>query len=178
MRPDVLTVSIIHSSLIFHLTIFLPLSVAQTCTVTTKTIKSLNIEAGLCKTDKQSDEQSTADVLIHSVNDPNTKDVDERTKCNFQCQEGYFDKDKGDKQILFECVPNPDRTDPLGQKKPAPTGCKGARVICVLAFSITLYSGPVGASVYYHQSLLTCVTLNLILTHCHIWCVLQRKRVK
>ena len=105
--------------------------------MTTETIKSLNIEAGNCKTDKN-DEQSTAEVIIHAVSDPNTKDVVERTFCNFQCQEGYFDKDKGDKQILFECVPNPDRKDPLGQKKPAPTGCKGACVICVLAFSIAL----------------------------------------
>ena len=89
------------------------------------TIKSLNIEAGLCKTDKES-EQSTADVTIHAVNDPNTKDVAERTKCNFQCKEGYFDKDKGDKKILFECVPNSDKKKPTGLKKPAPTGCKGA----------------------------------------------------
>ena len=107
------------------------------------TIKSLNIEAGNCTTDTQSDEQSTADVTIHAVNDPNTQDVDERTFCNFQCQEGYFDKDKGDKKILFECEPNPDRTDPLGNKT-VPTGCKGVCVICVLTFSITLYSGPDG----------------------------------
>ena len=135
-----LAVSIIHSSLIFHLTIFWPLSVAQTCTAKEDTIKSLNIEAGNCTTDTQSDEQSTADVLIHAVNDPNTKDVDERTKCNFQCQKGYFDKDKGDKKILFECVPNADRTEPLG-KPTAPTGCQGTCVIFVLAFSIVLYSG-------------------------------------
>ena len=93
--------------------------------MTTQTIKSLNIEAGNCKADKEN-EQSTADVTIHAVNDPNTKDVQERTKCNFQCQEGYFDKDKGDKKILFECVPNPDRTEPTGIQKPAPTGCSGA----------------------------------------------------
>ena len=90
------------------------------------TIKSLNIEAGDCKTDKENDEQSTADVTIHAVNDPNTKNVVERTKCNFQCQEGYFDEKKGDKKILFECVPNSTRTEPTGIKQPAPTGCKGA----------------------------------------------------
>ena len=100
------------------------------------TIKSLNIEAGGCK---PSDKQSTADVQINAIDDPNTKGVQERTECNFQCQKGYFDQDKGDK-IPFKCVPNPDRTDPLGTKKPAPTGCRGACVICVLAFSISLYS--------------------------------------
>ena len=90
----------------------------------TKRIKSLNIEAGLCKTELEN-EQSTADVTIHAVNDPNTKDVDERTVCNFQCQEGYFDKYIGDKKILFKCVPDPDRRNPTGVKT-APTGCKGA----------------------------------------------------
>ena len=33
------------------------------------TIESLNIEAGKCTTDKQTDEQSTADVTIHAVNE-------------------------------------------------------------------------------------------------------------
>ena len=96
------------------------------------TIKSLNIEAGGCN---KGSPQSTKDVLIHAVNDPNTKSIKERTECNFQCQLGYFDKDKGD-EIPFKCVPNPDRTDPLGTKKPAPTGCKGACVICVLGPSL------------------------------------------
>ena len=108
------------------------------------TIKSRNIEAGACT---PADEQSTADVQINSVDDPNTKGVKERTECNFRCKKGYFDKDKGDK-ILFKCVPNPDRTDPLGTKEPEPTGCQGACVICVLAFSIALYS------VYDHSSLI------------------------
>ena len=104
------------------------------------TIKSLNIEAGGCN---PADKQSTKDVLIHAVDDPNTKSIKERTECNLQCQEGYFDEAIGDK-IPFKCVPNPDRTDPRGIKKPAPTGCQGACVICVLAFSIALYSGPDG----------------------------------
>ena len=65
------------------------------------------------------------------------------TERNFQCQEGYFNEIIGDK-IPFKCVPNPGRTSPTGTKKPAPTGCKGACVICVLAFSIALYSGSNG----------------------------------
>ena len=116
------------------------------------TIKSLNIEAGGCNT---ADKQSTADVTIHAVNDPNTKDVDERTECNFQCQEGYFDKDKGD-EIPFKCVPNPDRTDPLGTKKPAPTGCKGACVICIRARWVCRYI------IINHSSLI--FSLNYFLT--------------
>ena len=103
------------------------------------TIESLNIEAGGCN---PANKRSTADVTIHAVNDPNTKAVDERTECNFQCQEGYFDKDIGDKKP-FKCVPNPDRKKPTGTKT-SPTECKGACVICVLAFSIALYSGPNG----------------------------------
>ena len=89
----------------------------------TKTINALNIEAGLCKTDTEN-EQSTADVTIHAVNDANTEDV-ERTECNFQCQEGYFDVEKGDKKILFKCEADPDRTSPTG-KQTSPTGCQGA----------------------------------------------------
>ena len=92
------------------------------------TIKNLNIEAGDCKKNALStadtNEQSTKDVRIHAVSDPNTKDVDERTECTFQCQEGYFDKDIGDK-IPFKCVPNSDRKSPTGTKKPAPTECEG-----------------------------------------------------
>ena len=95
------------------------------------TIKSLNIEAGGCNT---ADPESTADVQINAIDDPNTKGV-ERTDCTFQCQLGYFNEAVGDK-IPFKCVPNPDRTDPLGTKKPAPEGCKGVCVICVMAFSI------------------------------------------
>ena len=98
--------------------------------------KAETTPTGLCIIDRKNDKQSTADVTIHAVNDPNTKDVVETTECNFQCQEGYFDKDKGDQKILFECVPNPNRRDPLGQKESAPTGCKGVCVICVMAFSI------------------------------------------
>ena len=123
----------------FHFTIFWSCSAAQTCTVTTQTIKSLNIEAGNCKADKEN-EQSTADVTIHAVSDPNTKGVDERTDCTFQCQLGYFNETVGDK-IPFKCVPNPDKTDPLGIKQPAPAGCKGVCVICVLTFSITIVFG-------------------------------------
>ena len=137
--------------------------------MTTETIKGLNIEAGNCKTDKN-DEQSTAEVIIHAVSDPNTQDV-ERTFCNFQCQEGYFDKTIGDK-IPFKCVPNHDRTRPTGNIT-APTGCSGACVICVLAFSIALYSGPVGVSVYYHQSLPTYFFASLFSDR-----VLQRKRAQ
>ena len=92
--------------------------------MTTEEIKSLNIEAGGCKTD-ETNAQSTASVTIHSINDPNTKDIDERTECNFQCQEGYFDEVKGDK-MPFKCMPNSNRTDPLGLTKRAPTACKGA----------------------------------------------------
>ena len=104
------------------------------------TIKSLNIEAGDCK---KGSEQSTKDVLRHAIDDPNTISIKEEIECNFQCQEGYFDEAIGDK-IPFKCVPNATRTEPLGVKKPAPTGCTGACVICVLAFSIALYSGPDG----------------------------------
>ena len=105
------------------------------------TIKSLNIEAGGCNTGTP---QSTKDVLIHAIDDPNTKGVKERTECNFQCQLGYFEETIGDK-IPFICVPNATRTEKLGVKKPAPTGCTGACVICVLAFSIALFKfGPGG----------------------------------
>ena len=115
------------------------------------TIKSLNIEAGRCKTDTEN-EQSTATVTIHAGNDPNTR-VEERTECNLQCQEGYFKETIGDK-IPFKCVPNPDRTDPLGIKQPAPTGCQGACVICVVAFFIALYSGVCGFYfVFFNASL-------------------------
>ena len=86
------------------------------------TIKSLNIEAGGCNT---ADKQSTADVTINAVDDPNTKGVVEITECHFQCQEGYFDETIGDK-IPFKCMPNSNRTDPLGLTNPAPTACKGA----------------------------------------------------
>ena len=105
----------------------------------TKTIESLNIEAGDCNTEN---EQSTANVTIHAVNDPNT-DVVERTECNFQCQEGYFDEEKGDKKIHFKCLPDPDRKNPTGVTQPAPTGCQGVCVTCVLAFCIALYLGLV-----------------------------------
>ena len=91
--------------------------------MTTKEINELNIEAGGCNTGNK---QSTADVTIYAVSDPNTKDVTEKTECNFQCKEGYFDKDKGDEKILFKCVPDPDRKKPTGQKETAPTGCQGA----------------------------------------------------
>ena len=79
----------------------------------TKTIKSLNIEAGGCN----ADEQSTADVTIHAVNDPNTKDVDERTECNFQCKEGYFDEKKGDKKIVKVSFPDEYGNKDLAGKK-------------------------------------------------------------
>ena len=95
------------------------------------TIKSLNIEAGGCN---KGTPQSTKDVLIHAINDPNTRSIEERTNCTFQCQKGYFDETVGDK-IPFKCVPNPDRTDPLGTKNPPYTVSRC--VICVLAFSIT-----------------------------------------
>ena len=130
-------------------------------------IESLNIEAGACT---PADKQSTADVTIHAVNDPNTKDVDERTECNFQCQKGYFDEAIGDK-IPFECEPNPDRTKPTGLQKTAPTPCKGVCVICVLTFSIALYSGRMDASVCNHSSPIFFTT---------IFCdrVLQRKHAQ
>ena len=93
--------------------------------MTAQKIHELNIEAGGCKTD-ETNAQSIAAVVIHSINDPNTKSINERTECNFQCKEGYFDKDKGDEKILFKCVPDPDRKKPTGQKETAPTGCQGA----------------------------------------------------
>ena len=133
-----------NSSRIFLVHYFVSCSAAQKCIVKEDTIKSLNIEAGLCNT---ANEQSTADVTIHAVNDPNTQVV-EKTECNFQCQEGYFDEEKGDKKIPFKCVPNPDRTQPLGTKT-VPTPCSGACVICVLTFSIALHLDPVGASVFF-----------------------------
>ena len=108
------------------------------------------IISNFCERDKKNDKQS--DVTIHAVNDPNTKDVVETTKCNFQCQAGYFNKIIGDK-MPFKCVPNPDRTEPLG-KKIAPTGCQGACVICVVAFFIALYSGVCGFYfVFFNASL-------------------------
>ena len=97
---------------------------AQTCTVTKTTIESLNIEAGGCNT---ANKQSTADVTIHAINDPNTEVV-ERTECNFQCQEGYFNKTIGD-EIPFKCTPNPDRTQQSGITQAAPKGCQGAFVM-------------------------------------------------
>ena len=108
--------------------------------------------------------QSNGDVTIHAVDDPNTKSITEKTGCNFQCQEGYFDEDKGDKKILFECEAASDRTQSTGTTKTAPTQCQGACLICVLTFSIALYSGPVDAVLHYHQSLLTYFSLHFFLT--------------
>ena len=132
--------------------------------MTTQTINKLNIEAGGCN---KTNAQSTAAVTIHSINDPNTKDVEETTKCNFQCKEGYFDKTVGDK-ILFKCEPDSDRKKPTGTKT-APTGCKGACVICVLAFSIALIVfGPGG-----RVGILSSITPHLFYGR-----VLQRKRAR
>ena len=129
-----------HSSLIFHFTIFWPCSAAQTCTTTTEEITKRNIEAGDCKTNK-TNKQSTANVTIHAIDDPNTK-VNERTNCNFQCQEGYFDKDIG-YTILFKCDPNADRTSPTGTRTP-PTNCAGAWFVSWPFPSLWLHSGPDG----------------------------------
>ena len=133
-------------------------------------IKSLNIEAGGCN---PADKQSTKDVLIHAVDDPNTKSIKERTECHLQCQEGYFDEAIGDK-IPFKCVPNPDRTDPRGIKKPAPTGCQGACVIRVLTFSITLIAFGAGGCV----CILSPITPHLFFTSLFSDHVLQCKRAQ
>ena len=118
-------------------------SAAQKCIVKEDTIKSLNIEAGGCNT---ANPQSTKDVQNAAIEDPNNG-VTERMQCNFRCQEGYFDKGNGD-EILFKCVPNPNRTDQYGIKQPAPTGCQGAcGVLYVLNLFIDIFVfRPIGCA--------------------------------